>query len=505
MDQLKHTLQRHRRLLATLLFGVLLLATRLPHLGGAIDDPHAWRQADTAQYAREFFRHGIDLLHPAVNWMGGYKTVVFEFPLPEAIMALAYHVFGEQLPVARLITLLFFSGSALYLFLIVRTYSKERFAYTATCVYALLPLSQFYSRAIHIDFAAVFFAHAMAFHLLRAFKAPRLLDIGLAISAAILGFLIKAPYLFYFALPLLVVALQGNIRRNLSLLATCFLAALAAFYAWRQHTEAINGAAPDWSFLPRYTRMVNMDAWYYGPLRMRGDAEVWSRLWGRISHDVGSKAGIWMAVIGLIVALVITGKRQTPGMWPMWAWAAGVAAYLLIFFNLNYIHDYYQIPLLAVFAIFIAMAINAPYCLFRERHSLWGHSAALLLFMLFAGNALAYANSHYYKRDALREEAGRIVAQHTPPNALIIAASDIGYVDCRDPRLLYASDRIGWSLANGDLTASITARLQQLGASHLVILQDSKLPQPTGYGKIHYTQRLLDGEHSVFVIELATP
>jgi hypothetical protein len=159
-----------RRLLYLLFCLALLLATRAGHLTGPVDEPHSWRQCDTAYYALDFHREGIDLFHPAVCWMGGHRTLALEFPLPEALMALAFDLFGFHLAVARLVTLLFFCGSAVYLFLLVRRLFGERAAWPALAVYLVLPLGQFYSRALHVDFSAVFFAHAMAWHLLRGYE-----------------------------------------------------------------------------------------------------------------------------------------------------------------------------------------------------------------------------------------------------------------------------------------------------------------------------------------------
>jgi len=78
----------------------LLFALRFLHFGPELDAPHDWRQSDTAWYILDFFRNGIDLLHPAVCWMGASDTVVLEFPLPEAMVAMVWQLFGEFMPVA---------------------------------------------------------------------------------------------------------------------------------------------------------------------------------------------------------------------------------------------------------------------------------------------------------------------------------------------------------------------------------------------------------------------
>jgi len=61
-----------------LVVAALLLAVRLAHLTGPIDDPHSWRQCDTAHISLDFARHGIDLGHPAVGWLGAHRTLIFE-------------------------------------------------------------------------------------------------------------------------------------------------------------------------------------------------------------------------------------------------------------------------------------------------------------------------------------------------------------------------------------------------------------------------------------------
>jgi len=73
-------IRKHRNSVLTAAFLVLLILPRIQHLIGPIDDPHSWRQCDTAQYAYAFYQNGTDLLRPSVCWMGNHKTVILEFP-----------------------------------------------------------------------------------------------------------------------------------------------------------------------------------------------------------------------------------------------------------------------------------------------------------------------------------------------------------------------------------------------------------------------------------------
>ncbi|MBM4047878.1 MAG: hypothetical protein FJ279_22485, partial [Planctomycetes bacterium] len=194
--------EKAHRYLVLASLAALLLGPRLGHLSGPIDDPHSWRQCDTANYAWAFYKEGIDLFRPSVCWMGAHKTVILEFPLHEAVVAVAYRLLGYDLLYARLVTLAFFAGAAVYLFLLVRFLFDRLVAVWATAIYLVLPLGIFYSRAVHIDFCAVGLAHAMLYYWTRGYaeNKPPLLAAGTA--CGVLAFLVKAPYAFYLLLPL---------------------------------------------------------------------------------------------------------------------------------------------------------------------------------------------------------------------------------------------------------------------------------------------------------------
>ena len=89
---------------------LVLVGIRFVHFGEIVDEPHSWRQCDTANYIWAYYQDGIDLLHPSVCWMGGHKTTILEFPLPEAIISIFYKLFGPDLFWARLVFLAFFKG-----------------------------------------------------------------------------------------------------------------------------------------------------------------------------------------------------------------------------------------------------------------------------------------------------------------------------------------------------------------------------------------------------------
>src|SRR5512143_259445 len=227
---------------------VILVAGRLLHMTGPLDDPHAWRQCDTVETTRCFVRGGIDLLHPQVSWLGGHGTLIFELPLPEAAAALPGRLFGFSPVWDRVVTLASFVAALAFLFLFVRALAGARVATWAALLYALFPLGQFFSRAPTADFPATACAHGLLWFGWRAARGGNWRDV---IWAAVLGGLaagIKGPYVLPVAAALLPVWLvadrAGRLRAGTAIAATA-----VAFLAWRAWVNHVNAAAPDWTWL----------------------------------------------------------------------------------------------------------------------------------------------------------------------------------------------------------------------------------------------------------------
>ena len=497
--------RRYQLLVFIGIFLVLLIVPRIQNIAADfVDDPHAWRQSDTACYAYTFYKEGIDILKPSVCWMGAHKTVIMEFPFPEVLMAVAYRIFGHHLFLSRLITLLFFTGSVGYLFLFVRRLIDTRLAVISAGVYVVLPLAIFYSRAIHIDFFSVFFAHAMAYHLLSALEVPRFRDVALAMIAGSFSFLIKAPYAFYFSLPLMCIALQQKRPlRSLTALGAVFSIPCILFFLWRFHATAVNSAMPNWEFIPGYIKFVKMGSWYFGSLEDRFVMYHWLIIWRRFVYEVTSSVGIWLFFAGLIVSLITAFRGFWRQMLPLWLWLAGVFIYVLIFFNLNIIHNYYQIPLVAVSSVFIALGIDAPRRLLRCQLCKTGNFISLLLFVTLSLCSFSYAKSNYFTRNAVRDAFGDIVRKNTPEDALIIASPNFR-TDCRDPSTLFGARRYGWSIDKRVLSRDLVGRLKHEGASYLTVITDNsdEIERFKSYGYAVDVYSLPENNLSVLIADL---
>ena len=443
---------------------VLALLLRLPHLRGPLDDPHSWRQCDTSEITRGFVRGGIDVLHPQVNWLGAHRTLIFEFPLPEAIAAGLGGAHATDPFWDRLVALGFTVLAAFYLFLATREIAGPDVARIATVLFAFIPLLQFYSRAAHVDPCALAGAHGLLYHAIRATRGG---GAGHVLAGALLGVMaaiVKGPYLAPVLLPLALFLARADARGRWAGALPVLLSAVA-FVLWRRHVNAVNAMAPDWNWLPGYYKEVDPWWWYVGSWAERLDPAAWRKLAQRLVFEVATPLGALAALVGL--ARQPHASRAPDARLAMLLWLAGTAAYLAVFFPLNVRHNYYQLPFVAPVAVAIASGVVALAGA-RDPRRRWVAMAAL--FGVIALACVTPARRGYYRVDEVRVRAGEVLQRLTPPGALLVAV-DRGS-EYTDPRLLYRADRHGWAVRAEDMTEPLLERLVAEGATHVGWVQE---------------------------------
>lgn len=430
----------------------MLVAIRFLHFQPQLDLPHDWRQADTAFYIWDFTENGIDIMHPQVSWMGSHGELVLECPLPEAIVAQLQRWVGPSMFLSRSIFLLFFLFCVYYFYRVTEWLFSITIAQYATLIFLALPLSQFYSRAIHIDFFALGFAYAMFYYVMKAVARSSLPLLLLSSLLAIPAFLVKVPYVFYLALPILIYTWQQKKLTWLITRSIFFALPLVCFLLWREHAYLVNDAAPDWDYILHYRKFTDNASWYFGVWQQRLSLYHWKVISIRILLEVG---GI------VAIPLVFTGwwsKRTDQQMPILYAWGLGLLIYLLVFFNLNAIHNYYQIPFLGFIAILASLGIDRISSIKKE----WGLTVLVALIL----SSTCYAEYNCYDRPKAIEEISRFVKSNTSTSdSPIIVYQDF---DCRNPRILARAQRMGWSLESNAAKAEVIERLRkEESATHL--------------------------------------
>ena len=149
-------------------------------------------------------------------------------------------------------------------------------------------------------------------------------------------------------------------------------------------------------------------------------------------------------------------------------WLFGTLAYLAIFFNLNYIHNYYQIPFLIPAAVFMAAALIKLNDLISTKSKVAAKLVVLSGLVIIGGINVRYANAMYYVEQPYLEHIGNMVREKTAEDDLVIFS--YGGFDARCPLLLYRARRNGWSIPFNDLNSTIIYKLMLDGADQLAVI-----------------------------------
>jgi hypothetical protein len=459
---------------------VALVAWRLPHLHGPLTDPHSWRQCDTLHTSLDFFRRGFDLMHPRVCWLGAHRTLLLNFPLSEAMSAALYRMAGGPDPMwDRLVSLFFCIVATLYAGAIGRRLGGERVGRLTALAYLAIPLSQYFSRVPHIEFSVIALVNGTFYHALAAHEDESNAHMILGALCGIGAGLVKGPYLATVGLPLIaLVAHQPSPARSMRALVP-FIAATAAFLAWRQHVDTVNATVPDWTFLPDFYREVNPIWRYTGTMAERMDPAAWIKIAKRLIYELASPAGV---VLGLLAPWRMPDAESPRHRTPPDArtiailWYVNCLLHVLVFFRLNSWHNYYQMPFIAPTALLIALGADA---LWRRLPSRGGVALGAIVFAAFVAVALWMPRREGYDRiDWLRTEAGPVMQAHVPRGELMVAA-DYNTLPPTDPRLLFRADREGWPMRANEITPERLARLRPYGVKWVVVLTDPGHPDVT--------------------------
>jgi hypothetical protein len=153
----------------------------------------------------------------------------------------------------------------------------------------------------------------------------------------------------------------------------------------------------------------------------------------------------------------------------------GSLIYVALFFNLNWVHNYYQIPLMAVAAILLGGLLTEVRQLLDGLRPQMGASLVVGAVLLFAGQQVITAERSYYQRDPDFQQLGTVVSHFVPEGGLVVISHPAS--DARTPMFLYHSHRQGWQVNEKWLTVASLRGLMEHGATHYVSVRHFPLPE----------------------------
>lgn len=431
---------------AILLSSVLLflLAMMLRNLNQPLLDRHSWRQVDTASFARGLAEGSFDLFHPQFlayypDEFGIEGAAETEFNLYPLIVAGLYKLFGVRETLARLVSIAFALGAAFWTYLLGRRYLDRIAGLLAVLSLGLSPLYVFYGRSVQPESTVLFLSLGGLFFFTRWLEREGWLDYGASAVCVALALLTKITSL-YMGLPLLVAAWMKYrwhmVRQwRLWLLGALVGVPTIAYYVhahslYQQSGLTVFGISGGWPGSGKFdtlSQLLNVDFYRVILVRLRG--------------VILGNYGFLLFVAGLIIA----PKKR--GEWILYAWLVAVGLFILVVAEGNRQHEYYQLPLVPVAALFIGKALSAlvrPGTLNLEILGVRHHAGlvlAVLLLILNLRSALGLLPPMYAQSSALLEvaEATRRLTPEGQPVAIL-------HDWARVPEVFYYAQRRGWAL-----------------------------------------------------------
>jgi len=250
---------------------------------------------------------------------------------------------------------------------------------------------------------------------------------------AALALLIKFTAIF-FAVPMAYLAWKkwGKAMIKQPLLFLYGPLVLTPFFLWRWHISHYPEG------IPAYTWLFNGNG-----IRFKG---AW--WWWLFAERIGKLIlGVWGIVL-VSLGLIRNGRlpKESRYPWLFHFWALGLLIYLIIFATGNVQHDYYQIILVPILCVFMALGADWLLSKSQEFHKT---AARLLLvvvvvFMLMFGwyQARDFFNINHPEIVEAGADFGRIISNS---NVKVIAPYG------GDTAFLYQTGRRGWPLMEGSI------------------------------------------------------
>ena len=476
------------------------VAVRLININMPLLEGTATRQIQTAMVAKNLFTNGFNIFYTQVDFLGpGPGYFVIEFPLLNLIVALLYKLCGGVHEwIGRFVSISFFTGSAVFLFYLVRKLFEERTALVALIIFSASPLGLIYSRAFMPDFEMIFFFMGSLFFMFLWSGGDKSRYFWLSAIFAMMAMLSKVQSFCIF-IPLLVLIWQ---RQRFSFLFRVrswvyLLIVLIPVVTWYLHAGSVhesNSHAGDYNF-------QGMSYWFNPRLFI--SPKFYITMFEHGWMQMLTPVGFTLFLFGLFIKT--TSRQGTI----LWSWLIGTVVYAIVF--CTHMGDpYYNLLFLPITSVFAAVAVKWIWQytsgdkVFLQNRPAMILGIILLLVLVGRYAAYAYTVPRGYRHIP---SLARTIEQITNKNDLLVTSIPDGRAT------LYYSKRKGWwfQLPGNDpeKTKKAIARLenlQQRGAKYFVSVREDFLNRSPDFRDFLRNRYILVKEepdlYSIFLIKL---
>lgn len=442
------------------------LALRSRKIADEIGGTHVHRQTITAANIYFFERDGISL-RPK-DFGRNEHRMLFDFPLYQYIATAIISVADSSILVAgRLVNLSIYLFTSIAFVLLLRMLGLrwETVLIGIVCL-ASSPLNFMYSRAIHPDNLPILLSLVsliLFLHHLRSDR-PQYVAFLIAIIAGALSTLIKNPIYFTVLLAIdLFVLFRLGPRRLLKWDVIVLHGVMAATVV----------------FITLFSNYIN-----YGSIAMQSQDTEWYLGWASYRLALSSYLQLCvsfvvfvlappafaLAIYGLIQSIRGMKARQDSGILAI-SWTIASVVTLGIFFGLNVLHDYYQLPY--VLSSAFAAAVGAEHVFKLNQSNVFRWTVILIFIAGCIGIATQLARHSFMKPELFIAE-GKLIREHTAPADLVLyCKADLNHM----PEPLYFARRDGYFIGKEDTSVeSIREKMRALNATRATIFITNTCP-----------------------------
>jgi hypothetical protein len=400
------------------------LAFRCYHLTAPPYDFLAWRETQTLMVARNFFREGMDLLRPSVDWRTTYEVAPkgtvggTELQLVPYLTAALYHVFGIQYWVGRVVPICFATLATWYFLRLAKRFYGSAPAVMAAALLTVSPYYLYCGRCQMPESFALAMSFAALYYFDEWLSAGRWIKFCQAAAFALMMMLGK-PQMGVMVFPMAFLAFSRFGWRTVANWRLYLFAVLVGLpfiaYMWWTSYVLIKETGISFSSPGFFDYRRWLTSWpYYSSIAQ----SVWS--WSVTPP---------LCVLGLAGLFIPGGDCRR---YLAHAWLFGAISLFFLMPGGTAPNGYYQIILEPPFALLAARILTVA-CSKRGLKIAGGAVFVGALVWPFYVTARLYEPR--YLPDCL---CGEWVKSNTPETALVITSSP-------NPAALYFSDRLGWT------------------------------------------------------------
>jgi len=344
---------------------------------------HSWRQADCLSFVLNFYNGTTTFMEPGVNNLGitGDGKIASDFPIIQYAVAQIWKVTGVNTPIYRLVDLCFLILGLFYIYKLYSYWFKDKnwlavvltgIIFTSTILAYYGPTSLSDIQALGLSCAAFYFFIVWLDH-----KKKKELVIALSLFAFAGLLKMSSAFIFAIALAYLIIRLlfgQKEDKKDLLSLSTLLLLFLPfiPWIVWYSHVHQYNQIHPNDFFL-----IGILPIWEIPRLEIN---YIMARLFGELMPYVLSVSVLFILFIAVLTWFLTRIKSFfTESYLRLLIPLLALASYILLFFKVFSVHDYYLLNMMPI--LVIVLGLITKYAL-EEYRAFFDYKAIQMSFIL---------------------------------------------------------------------------------------------------------------------------